>query len=46
MRFNHFTGDGDGAGFEYVEDKAVIKLCADAFAAVWERGVPHEEFKV
>ncbi|MDG4531910.1 DUF6879 family protein [Streptomyces sp. AV19] len=46
VRFNHFTGDGDGAGFEYVEDKAVIKLCADAFAAVWERGVPHEEFKV
>ncbi|MGW2370153.1 DUF6879 family protein [Streptomyces sp. NPDC001667] len=48
VRFNIFTGDGDWADprFEMTEDPAVVGLCASAFEAVWERGIPHEEYKV
>ncbi|MFI1965387.1 DUF6879 family protein [Streptomyces pathocidini] len=28
------------------EDPAVVKLCASAFEAVWERAVDHETFTV
>ncbi|MCW7945151.1 hypothetical protein AAW14_24845 [Streptomyces hygroscopicus] len=46
IRWNHFTGDGASAGGEISEDPAAAKLCADAFEAVWERAVPHEEYKI
>ncbi|WP_129840893.1 DUF6879 family protein [Streptomyces sp. RFCAC02] len=46
VRFNHFTGDGASGGPEVVDDPAVVKLCAVAFAAVWERAVPHAEYRV
>ncbi|MEU8570468.1 DUF6879 family protein [Streptomyces pathocidini] len=46
VRFGHFTGDGASAGHELNHEPAVIKLCASAFEAVWERGTPHEEFTV
>ena len=47
VRFNHFTGDGDGATVPFVdtEDPAVAKLCEVAFEAVWERAVPHAQFE-
>ena len=41
----HFTGEGASAGPEPFEDPRVVKLCADAFEAVWERATPHEEYK-
>lgn len=43
--FNHFTGDGDQIGCEQSEDVAVAKLCATAFDSVWERAIPHEEYR-
>lgn len=46
VRFGHFSGDGANAGHELNSDPDVIKLCADAFEAVWERATPHEEFTV
>ncbi|MBE1531819.1 DUF6879 family protein [Actinomadura algeriensis] len=46
VRVNHFTGDGVMTGNEIVEDSAVVKLCGAAFEAVWERAVPHEDYKV
>jgi hypothetical protein len=46
VQFNHFTGDGDSAGQENTEDPAVVKLCAAAFEAVWERGIDHAEYKI
>ena len=46
VRFGHFTGDGALAGHEFRSEPAVAKLCADAFEAVWERAVPHEEYKI
>jgi hypothetical protein len=42
----HFTGDGEVAGHELIEDDpALAKLCAASFEAVWERAIPHEEYK-
>ncbi|MEU1282936.1 DUF6879 family protein [Kitasatospora sp. NPDC005856] len=41
---NHFDGDGEPTAPELVDDPAVTELCATAFAAVWERGVPHATY--
>jgi hypothetical protein len=44
---NHFTGDGQWAdpGMELCRDSLVIKQCAAAFEAVWDRAVPHEHYR-
>ncbi|WP_199546230.1 DUF6879 family protein [Streptomyces sp. N35] len=44
-KFNHFTGEGASAGPEPFDDPRIVKLCADAFEAVWERATPHEEYR-
>lgn len=46
--FHHFDGDGELAADdeEVRTDRATVKLCADAFAGVWARAVPHAEYKV
>jgi hypothetical protein len=44
--FNLFTGNGDVAGYQWRTEPGVIKLCAEAFEAVWERAVPHEEYEI
>ncbi|MGW0706686.1 DUF6879 family protein [Streptomyces sp. NPDC002643] len=46
IRWNHFTGDGASGGGEISEDQAAAKLCADAFAAVWARATPHEDYRI
>ena len=46
VRWNHFTGDGDSAGQEMSDDPAAAKLCADAFEAVWDRAIPHDQYKI
>ncbi|MFJ6566466.1 DUF6879 family protein [Streptomyces sp. NPDC091292] len=46
VRFNHFSGDGASGGPEVADDPATVKLCADAFETVWERGVPHGEYEI
>lgn len=46
IRWNHFTGDGRSAGGEISEDQAAAKLCAEAFEAVWSRGIPHADYKI
>ncbi|MDT3398412.1 hypothetical protein RKE29_17450 [Streptomyces sp. B1866] len=46
LLINHFNGDGGSLGSEFVEDPAVAKLCATAFEAVWERAVPHAEYRL
>ncbi|MGW0537795.1 DUF6879 family protein [Streptomyces sp. NPDC003032] len=45
--FHHFTGDGHLAqdGREYVSDPSLAKACADAFAAVWRRATPHNQYR-
>ncbi|WP_394814034.1 DUF6879 family protein [Streptomyces litchfieldiae] len=42
---NHFGGDGQFTGEEIITEPSVIKLCAAAFEAVWERATPHEEYR-
>lgn len=43
---NHFSGEGDWTGNELISDETVVKLCAAAFEAVWERAVPHDEYQL
>jgi len=42
---NHFSGDGQSTGHEVRDDDALVKLCAAAFTAVWERAIPHEDYR-
>ncbi|MGW7706333.1 DUF6879 family protein [Streptomyces sp. NPDC054771] len=46
IRWNHFTGNGASAPGEVSTDRAAARLCAEAFEAVWQRAVPHSEFKL
>ncbi|MFZ3558177.1 DUF6879 family protein [Streptomyces sp. BH055] len=46
IRWNHFTGDGSSAGGEISTDPAAAKLCSEAFEAVWERAIPHEQYEI
>lgn len=45
VRFGHFAGDGEFTGYELTEDPAVVRLCAAAFEAVWERGTDHSRYQ-
>lgn len=42
---NHFAGSGDWGGEEHVDDPDTIKLCAEAFEAVWARAIPHDRYQ-
>lgn len=45
IRFHHFSGDGEVVEDEFVTDPAVIRMCAAAFETVWERAVPHADYR-
>ncbi|RKR91450.1 hypothetical protein BDK92_5846 [Micromonospora pisi] len=44
---NHFDGDGNWSPepMELTSEPDVVKLCATAFEAVWERATPHEDYR-
>ncbi|MGH3645930.1 MAG: DUF6879 family protein [Micromonosporaceae bacterium] len=43
---NHFDGEGEVTEHELITDSpALAKLCASAFEAVWERAIPHEQYR-
>ncbi|MET8163080.1 DUF6879 family protein [Streptomyces sp. NPDC005329] len=46
--FNHFAGNGDwsGAPNELRTEPNLVKQCSDAFEAVWERAVPHDDYEI
>lgn len=46
VRFHHFSGDGDIVEDEMVSDPAVARRCSEAFEAVWERAIPHAEYRL
>ncbi|WP_424216018.1 DUF6879 family protein (plasmid) [Streptomyces sp. BI20] len=46
LYWNHFAGDGSYTGGEVTEEPAAVKLCADAFEAVWDRAVPHDSYEI
>ncbi len=43
--WNHFAGDGSSVGRERCDDVLIAKQCVSAFDAVWERAIPHEEYR-
>lgn len=43
--FNHFDGNGNPTARDISTDPAVVKLCASAFEAVWDRGTSHSEYQ-
>jgi hypothetical protein len=45
VRFGHFAGDGEFLDHELSDDPAAVKMCASAFEAVWERAVPHADYR-
>ena len=45
VRFHHFSGLGEIIEDELSDAPAVIRLCATAFESVWERAVPHAEYR-
>ncbi|MET9060040.1 DUF6879 family protein [Streptomyces antibioticus] len=46
--FNHFSGSGDWGdpAMELRTEPTVVKQCSDAFEAVWERAVPHDDYEI
>ena len=46
MRLNYFSGIGDFLASELSDDPVVVKQCAAAFEAVWDRAVPHGEYQL
>ncbi|MFB7609847.1 DUF6879 family protein [Streptomyces gardneri] len=46
VRWNIFSGDGHALDPDHTEDPAAIKLCAEAFQAVWELAVPHADYRI
>ncbi|WP_026414471.1 DUF6879 family protein [Actinomadura oligospora] len=45
LAWNHFSGDGEWAGNEVTRSRELIKLCLEAFEAVWERAIDHQEYR-
>lgn len=45
LLLNHFDGDGNFIDHELISEPEIIKLCATAFEAVWDRSIPHEEYR-
>ncbi|MEV5611510.1 DUF6879 family protein [Streptomyces sp. NPDC052225] len=46
VRWGFFSGAGALVGHEVTDDPAVAKLCAEAFAAVWELATPHDQYEI
>lgn len=44
VRFNLFSGDGQATAPDASTDPGVIRLCADAFEAVWSRATDHQDY--
>ena len=44
-QFNYFSGAGEFLDTRLCDDTAIIKQCAAAFEAVWERAIPHQEYQ-
>jgi hypothetical protein len=46
VMLNHFSGDGDSVAHEVTDNPVVLKLCATAFQAVWERATLHQDYRI
>jgi len=45
LLINHFAGNGDKVDSELVADPATVELCRSAFEAVWEKAIPHADYR-
>lgn len=45
VRFGHFAGNGEFLEHELDDRPAVVSMCAAAFETVWERAIPHAEYR-
>lgn len=45
-RFNHFSGPGEFLDTRLSVDPAIVEQCALAFEAVWERAIPHQDYRL
>lgn len=45
VRFGYFAGDGTFLGDEVTSEPAIARMCAQAFEDVWERAIPHTEYR-
>jgi len=45
VRFGYFAGNGEFLEDELTSDPAVARMCAQAFEAVWERAIPHADYR-
>ncbi len=45
VRFSYFSGDGHILDDELISDAAIARMCSVAFEAVWERSIPHAEYR-
>jgi hypothetical protein len=46
VRWNHFDGAGTDTEPGMSDDPAIAEQCAAAFEAVWDRAIPHEDYKI
>jgi hypothetical protein len=46
VRVHHFSGEGAVVEDELTDDPIVVKLCSSAFEAVWERAMPHAQYRI
>ncbi|MEU6390178.1 DUF6879 family protein [Streptomyces sp. NPDC046939] len=46
VRWNHFSGGGASEGGEISTEPATVRLCSEAFEAVWERAIPHQQYEI
>jgi hypothetical protein len=45
IRFHYFSGDGEIVEDELCSDPLVITACRAAFETIWDRAVPHAEYR-
>lgn len=46
IRWGYFSGDGAMVGHDISEDPAAAALCSQAFEVVWNRAIPHDQYKI
>lgn len=46
VHWNHFNGNGEWTGEEITDDPDAVKLCADAFEAVWTAATAHDLYQL
>ena len=44
--FNYFSGPGEFLATRLSDDSVIVKQCAAAFEAVWERAIPHHDYRL